>query len=58
MELSQKQKIFPQVLFIITIFSFFLAFSKFDSIFNIFKKKTTLIGDIFLNLRTPKYVVK
>ena len=32
----------------------FLHFLNLDSIFNIFKKKMTLIGDIFLNLRTPK----
>ena len=34
--------------------NFFLHFLNLDPILNIFKKKKTLIVDIFLNLRTPK----
>ena len=37
---------------------FFSHFSNLESISNIFKKKMTLIADVFLNLRTPKYVVR
>ena len=37
---------------------FFFHFRNKDSILNIFKKKMTLIGDTFLNLGTPKKVVK
>ena len=37
---------------------FFLDFRYLDSILNIFKKKATLIADVFLNLRTPKNVVR
>ena len=37
---------------------FFLHFPNLESISNIFKKKMTLIADVFLNLRTPKYVVR
>ena len=37
---------------------FFLHFRNLDSILNIFKKKMTLIADVFLNLRTPKDVVR
>ena len=36
----------------------FLHILNLDSILNIFKKKMTVIGDIFLNLRTPKDVVR
>ena len=36
----------------------FLHILNLDSILNIFKKKMTLIADIFLNLRTPKNVVR
>ena len=36
----------------------FLHFLNLDSILNIFKKKMTVIGDIFLNLGTPEKVVK
>ena len=36
----------------------FLHFLNLDSILNIFKKKMTVIGDIFLNLGTPKNVVR
>ena len=49
MQLSQKQKKLP---------NFFLHFLNFVSIFNIFEKPMTLIADIFLNLRTPKNVVR
>ena len=38
--------------------NFFLNFPNLYSILNIFKKKMTLIADVFLNLRTPKYVVR
>ena len=34
--------------------NFFLHFLNLDSILNIFKKKETLLGDVFLNLWTPK----
>ena len=37
---------------------FFLDFRYLDSILNIFKKKATLIADVFLNLRTPKNMVR
>ena len=36
----------------------FLHILNLDSILNIFKKKMTVIGDIFLNLGTPEKVVK
>ena len=39
-------------------FSFFWHFLNLDSILNIFKKKMTLTADVFLNLRTPKNVVR
>ena len=42
-----KKKIFPL---------FFLHFRNLDSIVNIFKKKMTLIPDIFFNLGTPRKV--
>ena len=38
--------------------NFILHYVNLDTIFNIFKKKINLIADVFLNLRTPKYVVK
>ena len=38
--------------------NFFLHFLNLDSILNIFEKKMTLIADVFLNLRTPKNVVR
>ena len=38
--------------------NFFLHFLNFDSILKIFKKKIALIADVFLNLRTPKYLVR
>ena len=43
---------------IFSIFDSFLDFPNLDSILNIFKKKMTLIGDVFLKLRTPKNVVR
>ena len=49
MELSQKPKHF---------LNFLLHFLNLDSIFNIFKKKMTLIADVFLNLRSPKCLVR
>ena len=36
----------------------FLHFLNLDSILSIFKEKMTVIGDIFLNLGTPKNVVR
>ena len=36
----------------------FLHFCKLDQIFNIFKKRMTLIADVFPILPTLKYVVK
>ena len=49
MQLSKKPKIFSEC---------FLAFLNLDSILNIFRKKVTLIADVLLNLRTPKYAVR
>ena len=49
MDLSQERKIFSELSF---------HFLDLESIFNIFKKKMTLRADVFLNLRTPKYVVR
>ena len=37
---------------------FFLNFRNLDSILNIFRKKMIFIADVFLNLRTPKNVVR
>ena len=37
--------------------NFILHYIYLDTIFNIFKKKMNLIDDVFLNLRTLKYVV-
>ena len=37
---------------------FFFYFLNLDSILNIFPKKMALIADIFLNLRTPKKMVR
>ena len=37
---------------------FFLHFLNLDSILNSLKKKMTFIADVFLNLRTPKNVVR
>ena len=39
-------------------FFFLLQFLNLNSILNIFKKKMTLIDDVFLNLRKPKYFVR
>ena len=49
MQLSKKQKLFS---------NFLLHFPNLDSILNFFKKKTTLIADVFFKLRTPKDVVR
>ena len=49
MKLSQKRKIFAQ---------FFFAFSKFKFNIENFEKKMTHIADVFLNLRTPKNLVR
>ena len=38
--------------------NFFVRFQNLDSILNIFKKKMNLIADVFLNLQTPKNVVR
>ena len=54
-QLSQKGKTFYSIIIIIIII---FAFSKFRFNFEHFRKKTTLIADVFLNLRTPKHVVK
>ena len=37
---------------------FFMHFRNLDSILNIFKKKMTLIAEVFLKLRTLKNVVR
>ena len=37
---------------------FLFNFRKLDSILNIFRKKLTLIADVFSNLGTPKNVVR
>ena len=39
-------------------FFFFLHFPNLDRILNIFKQKVTLIPDVFLDLRTPKNVLR
>ena len=52
MQLSQKRKIFSEFFF------FFWYFVNLDSILNILKKRMTLIGDVLLNLRTRKNVVR
>ena len=49
MQFSQKRKIFPQFIF---------DFVNLDLISNIFKKTMTLIADVFVNLWTPKDVVR
>ena len=49
MQLCQKRRIFSK---------FFLHFVNLDSILNIFKKKITLIADVFYNLGSPKDVVR
>ena len=50
MQLIQKRKTFSQFLF--------LHFQNLYEIWNIFKKKDTLIADILLKLGTPKNVVR
>ena len=49
MQLSQKRYVFSEL---------FLHFLNLDSILKIYKKKMNLIADVFLNLRTPKNVVR
>ena len=49
MQLSQKRKIFSQFVF---------AFSKFRLNFEYFQKEMTLLADAFLNLRSPRNVVR
>ena len=49
MQLSEKQKMFSE---------FFFAFSKFSFNFQNFQEKMTFIVDVFLNLPTPKNVVR
>ena len=49
MQLFQKQKTFSE---------FLLTFAKFTFKFEHFEKKMTLIADVFLNLWTPKNVVR
>ena len=48
MQLSQKRKNFSDFFF------FFWHVRNLDSILKIFKKNMTFIGDVFLNLGTPK----
>ena len=48
-QLSQKRKMLSE---------FFFAFSKSRLNLNTFRKKMTLIADVFLNLRTAKNVAK
>ena len=50
MHLSEKPKTFCQF--------FFFQFGNLESILNIFKRKMTLIADVFLSLRTQKNVVR
>ena len=49
MQLSKKRKIFSN-------FSF--HFVNLHSILNFFYKKMTVIGNLFLNLRTPREIVR
>ena len=49
MQLSQKRYIFSEL---------FLHFLNLDLILKIYEKKMNLIADVFLNLRTPKNVVR
>ena len=48
MKVSQKRKTFSQL---------FAAFLKSSLNLNIFKKKMTLIAEVFPKLRTPEYMV-
>ena len=54
MHISQKRKTFSHFFFF---FFFFLRLFNLDSMLNIFRKRMTLIGDVFLNVGTPKNVV-
>ena len=51
-QLSQKKKMYSNIIIII------FAFSKFRFDFEHFEKETTLIADVFSNLRTRKNVVR
>ena len=55
MQVSKKQEVFAHFFLFI---NFFFAFSKFAFNFEHFQKKLTLVVDAFLNLRTPKDVVR
>ena len=55
MKLSQKRKIVSHFFFV---FVFFFEYSKFRFNFKHFRKNMTLTADVFLNLRTPKDVVR
>ena len=49
MQLFERQKMFSL---------FFWYFRNLDSILNIFRARMTLLADVFLNLQTPKSVVR
>ena len=51
MPLSEERKLFCEIFFL-------LHFINIDSISNIFKKTMTFIADVFLNLKTPKNVIR
>ena len=52
MQLSKKRKTLAQFFF------FFLPFLNLQSILSFFKKRMSVVADVFLNLRTPKDVVR
>ena len=52
-QLSKKRKIFSEFFFF-----FFFAFCEFIFKFEHFQTKMTLTADVFLNLRSPKNVVR
>ena len=53
MQLSKKRKTLAQFFFF-----FFLPFLNLQSILSFFKKRMSVVADVFLNLRTPKDVVR
>ena len=55
MHLFKKKNVFLNFFIFIL---FFLRFRNLDLILNLFKKKMTLIADVFLNLQTPKYAFR
>ena len=57
-KISQKQKFLGNKKFFLNFFFFFLEFGNLNSIFNISKRKVTIIADVFLNLWTPKKVAR